>query len=73
MRPRILLAAILILLTTSCATAKDSHKHFRKPKYKVRTHARDGVPAVAQTWWSSLWFWQRNSTRPAAGRSIRLR
>jgi len=70
----ILLALLLpLLLLCSCATAKDSNKHFSRPKYKVREHARDGVPAVAQTWWSSWWFWQRNSTRKPAGSSIRLR
>lgn len=70
---RTLLLILLLPLLTSCATAKDSNKHFSRPKYKVRTHARDGVPAVAQTWWSSWWFWQKNSTRSPAGRSIRLR
>lgn len=67
------LAYIALLCLCSCATAKDSNKHFRKAKYKVREHARDGVPAVAQTWWSHAWFWQRTSTKRGPGAPTRLR
>lgn len=41
---------ILLLVLTGCAAPKNSYKRFPEPKYKVRTHARDGVPSVAQTW-----------------------
>lgn len=70
---RPLLLALLLPVLSSCATAKDSNKHFSKPKYKVREHARDGVPAVSQTWWSSWWFWQPLSGKRQTGKSIRLR
>lgn len=63
---------ILLLILTGCAAPKNSYKRFPEPKYKVRTHARDGVPSVAQTWWSHLWFWE-NWGNKKQGKSIRLR
>jgi hypothetical protein len=54
--------AILFFALAGCAAPKDSHKHFHKPKYNVREHARPGTPAVTQRWWSRMWFWQSRYT-----------
>ena len=67
-------ATVLTLsLLAGCAAPKDSYKQFSQPKYKIREHARDGMPAVSQTWWKSLWFWQRTGQKSRNGSAIRLR
>lgn len=64
---------VLLLLLASCAAPKDSYKNFPRPKYEVRTKARNGTPSVRQTWWSKGWFWQRTTGKKRTGKSIRLK
>lgn len=59
------LMTIALAACLGCTAPRDSAAHFARPKYEVRTSTRDkgSKPAVAQTWWSSLWFWQRKHTK----------
>lgn len=59
-----MLATITLTTCLGCTAPRDSAEHFARPKYELRTSKGDkgSKPAVAQTWWKSLWFWQRRNT-----------
>lgn len=56
---------VMAIALTACSAPRDSAKHFARSKYDVSTSVRPvpGKPAVRQTWWKSLWFWQRQHTK----------
>lgn len=56
---------LIIALCAACTAPRDSAAHFARPKYDVSTSTRPvpGKPSVRQTWWKSLWFWQRQHTK----------
>jgi hypothetical protein len=58
-----MLLTIALATCLGCTAPRDSAEHFARPKYDLRTSPKDkgNKPAVAQTWWSSLWFWQRRN------------
>ena len=54
------IAILLLLLTMApgCA-ARQPHEQFSAKKYRIRTTAKDGTPAVVQRYYAKQWLMRR--------------